>query len=306
MSMRKRSTRAYQSDSDDDVPPPLSGPSRGKKGGGPGGEGGGIGSSIASITLTGLFFGVMYMVTASCIYSFPTPLPLDADEELFAEARAKVVVDKLAGEYGVRDVGSFGHKQGIYYVYTNLEAMAANAIEERPDLNVEVGYQLANGTFAYHRGFLKHRFSTSYTNMENVMLRVAPANMTGVSSRGVLVNSHVDSTLSSPGASDAGMCVAVMMEAVRTLLTKPAMAAPVVFLFNGAEETFHQGAHAFMTQHEWSRGLRAVLNLESTGAGGFDLMFQAAGGWAAALYAKHAKHPHASPVGADLFNFKLV
>ena len=51
------------------------------------------------------------------------------------------------------------------------------------------------------------------------------------------------------GASDCATPVGVMLETARVFIADPdiKLVAPVVFLFNGAEETLSQAAHGFMT-----------------------------------------------------------
>ena len=68
-----------------------------------------------------------------------------------------------------------------------------------------------------------------------------------------------------------------MLEAARVLVTAPTtkLRAPVVFLFNGGEETFSQAAHGFMAKYDQPLG--AFINLESTGPGGPDYVFQHTG-----------------------------
>ena len=50
-----------------------------------------------------------------------------------------------------------------------------------------------------------------------------------------------------------------------------------MFLLNGGEETFSQGADGFMQQGAWRSPLGAFLNLESTGSGGPAVAFQVTG-----------------------------
>jgi Zn-dependent M28 family amino/carboxypeptidase len=69
----------------------------------------------------------------------------------------------------------------------------------------------------------------------------------------VLVNGHFDTTLGSPGAADCASCVGIMLEIVRALTHATRLpAAPIVFLFNGGEETFMQAAHGFVAHHPWA------------------------------------------------------
>lgn len=82
-----------------------------------------------------------------------------------------------------------------------------------------------------------------------------------------------------PGASDCGACVGVMLETARTLLADPTtqLKAPVLFLFNGGEESLLLASHGFMSQSKWVDKLGAFINLESTGPGGPAYLFQHTG-----------------------------
>ena len=55
------------------------------------------------------------------------------------------------------------------------------------------------------------------------------------------------------------------------------LAAPAIFLLNGAEETFCQGAAGFCQSSSWRDAPGAFINLESTGSGGPAVLFQATG-----------------------------
>ncbi len=56
----------------------------------------------------------------------------------------------------------------------------------------------------------------------------------------ILINAHFDSVPGSSGGSDDGVGVACMLEIARSLGFGPALKNPVIFLFNGAEESNHQ------------------------------------------------------------------
>lgn len=69
------------------------------------------------------------------------------------------------------------------------------------------------------------------------------------------------------------------LEVARALVADPTarLAAPAIFLLNGAEETFCQGAAGFTQNSSWRDAPGAFINLESTGSGGPAVLFQATG-----------------------------
>lgn len=91
--------------------------------------------------------------------------------------------------------------------------------------------------------------------------------------------------------------MAVLLEIARVLVSDPSISlpGPVLFLFNGGEETLMQAAHGFVSSgHRWVGDIRAFINLEATGSGGPDTLFQHTGGWTAETYAAAAKYPRGS------------
>ena len=96
--------------------------------------------------------------------------------------------------------------------------------------------------------------------------------------------SHVEA-LSKPscsapaGASDCAACVGVMLEVARALVADPTtrLKAPVMFLFNGGEESLLLASHGFMANSKWAAKMGAFINLESTGPAGPAYLFQHTG-----------------------------
>lgn len=89
----------------------------------------------------------------------------------------------------------------------------------------------------------------------------------------------------------------MLLEIARVLVSDPSinLPGPVLFLFNGGEETLMQAAHGFVSSgHRWVDSIRAFINLEATGSGGPDTLFQHTGGWTAETYAAAAKYPRGS------------
>lgn len=80
-----------------------------------------------------------------------------------------------------------------------------------------------------------------------------------------------------------------MMETVNNLVhSEASLPHPVIFNFNGAEESFLQAAHGFITSHPWANTIEAFINLEGAGSGGPEILFQTGPdhSWLAEAYAK--------------------
>ncbi|KAL3158059.1 hypothetical protein ABBQ32_011669 [Trebouxia sp. C0010 RCD-2024] len=99
-----------------------------------------------------------------------------------------------------------------------------------------------------------------------------------------------------------------MLETARTFIANDDihLTAPVIFLFNGAEETLSQAAHGFMAHDKEASRVGAFINLESTGPGGPDILFQASGGWTSEVYARAAFHARGQVFGQDLMDAQII
>ncbi|MFT6732950.1 MAG: hypothetical protein ACJAS9_001135 [Polaribacter sp.] len=91
---------------------------------------------------------------------------------------------------------------------------------------------------------------------------------------GILLSSHYDSVDAGPGASDAGVAVATMLEIARLMSTMPQPKNTIVLLFNEGEEYGLFGARAFMQQHPVAKQLKLAINVEARGSKGSSVMFE--------------------------------
>ncbi|OON19333.1 peptidase, M28 family, partial [Opisthorchis viverrini] len=170
-------------------------------------------------------------------------------------------------------------------------------------LNASVAEQISD-----YASFRAQFHVTAYKNLRNFILRLHDPRVIGEGPprKALLVNCHYDSVVSSPGASDAFVSCAVMLEVSRVLATgHTRLLNDVIFLFNGAEESILPASHAFITQHPWAGDVAAFLNLEGAGSGGRLLVFQSGPGAGTDLlmdaYSKAFKQPHADVFAEELF-----
>lgn len=223
-------------------------------------------------TLVYLFLGGGLVLAAILAFllltrnNLPTPLGFDADPTIFSEARAYADLKALTGGAGIgrRLVGTKWNDEMAVALITER----VNAIRDEPCTNpqgcalLEVLVQNITGSFPFF--FIDRHIHNVYSNITNIAVRVLPVEPENLNN-GLLINSHFDSAISAPGASDAGACIAVMIESLRAMKQSPPPRHPVVYLFNGAEESLQQGSHAFSAHHPWRKSVNSVLNLDSAG-----------------------------------------
>ncbi|MCJ8189966.1 M28 family peptidase [Sphingomicrobium aestuariivivum] len=118
----------------------------------------------------------------------------------------------------------------------------------------------------------------------------------------LLLNTHYDSAIASPGGSDAGIGVATMLEIARLIAAEPDAGRAVTFLFNEGEEQGLLGAHAFVTEDPAAETIDSVINFEARGTDGPAIMFRTSqpNDGLIARYAAAAERPVANSLGADI------
>ena len=120
----------------------------------------------------------------------------------------------------------------------------------------------------------------------------------------LLLMAHHDTVWESPGASDATIGLASILEIVRAVNEDGPPGRDLIVLFTDGEEFGLQGAENFFAKNPLSDKIGAVLNFEARGGGGTTNMFQtsAQNGAAAELYAKVVKQPSASSLSIFVYN----
>ncbi|XP_032571615.1 endoplasmic reticulum metallopeptidase 1 [Drosophila sechellia] len=246
----------------------------------------------------GLFFAVIYPL----FQALPTGIKISEEADKpgqFVAERAQEILLKIS-RLGPRVVGDVDNEVTVVnLLLAEIEKVRQVLRDDVYEMEVEV--QRASGSYLI-KGLTNH-----YQGVQNVIVRLSTKSSNSTSY--LLVNSHYDTKPGSPGAGDDAAMVVVMMEVLRLVaVSGNPFLHPIIFLFNGAEEQPMQGSHGFITQHRWAANCKALLNLDSAGAGGRDLLFQ--GGpnhpWLMEHYRNSAPHPFATTTAEEMFEAGII
>ncbi|XP_050743758.1 endoplasmic reticulum metallopeptidase 1-like [Drosophila biarmipes] len=249
-----------------------------------------------------LWVALFFAVVLPLFYRLPDRISI-ADEPLkpgqFVAERAQKVLYEF-DRIGPKVVGSVANEvTTVSFLLSELEKIRS---EMRGDLfGLEVDVQLPSGSYVVGT------MTSIYQGIQNVVARLSTTSSN--SSSYLLINSHFDTKPGSPGAGDDGTMVVVMLEVLRQMsISDTKFVHPIVFLFNGAEENPLQASHGFITQHKWAPNCKAVINLEVGGSGGRDILFQSGPNhpWLVKYYKQHSKHPFASTLAEEIFQFGIL
>ncbi|KAH8372470.1 hypothetical protein KR093_011686, partial [Drosophila rubida] len=243
-----------------------------------------------------LFFAIVIPL----FYRLPTPLTMeDAKKNVFIAERAYNNLYTLSN-IGNKLIGSVENEvEAVNFIVNELESIKSVLLTDYFELEYKVTQ--VSGGFAYST------FLNTYQGVQNVVAKLSPTNST--SDTYLLVNSHFDSKPYTNSASDAGFMIVTMLEVLRVLATtKQTLEHPVVFLFNGAEESAMQASHGFVTQDPWAKKCKAVINLDCAGSGGRDILFQTGPKhpWLVKYYKAYSKHPFATTMGEEVFQSGII
>ncbi|EME26091.1 peptidase [Galdieria sulphuraria] len=234
----------------------------------------------------------------------------------FSAERAFQHIDHLSSKIGPRAFGTRSLESAQVYIWKQVEKIQQYAEDNSVDYSLQLEWQTVSGTHITQRHRRSSRTSCyTYQNVTNIIVILCKKNACRLQDERdrslLVVNAHVDSAIGSPGASDDAIACGVMLEMLNSWIRHPntsELKHPVIFLFNGAEETFLNGAHGFVTSWKWITKVGALLNLESSGSGGLALLFRSGpkNAWLSRAYAKAVTRPHTSVVAQDIFEKELI
>ncbi|KAF7728296.1 hypothetical protein EC973_006471 [Apophysomyces ossiformis] len=230
----------------------------------------------------------------------------------FYEDNAMETISYLSDTLGYRIVGTIQEAQTVDYLENAIRTYKkeAQGVVGAPQFDIWV--QKESGSHRFD--IMDKMVLKSYTNVTNIIVRlscpvdtVTDKDDRSCEQNAILLNAHFDTTLGSPGATDDGSGVAVMLDIIRALSQRDwrGYRNSIVFLFNGAEETLQDASHAFITTHELKDTIRAVVNIDACGTSGREILFQANSREMIEAY-KQAPHPHGTVMANDVFRTGLI
>ncbi|BFG06210.1 endoplasmic reticulum metallopeptidase 1-like [Drosophila madeirensis] len=248
-----------------------------------------------------LFWAMLFVsIVLPLFYRLPTPLTEhESNQGVFIAERAHKTLAGLAS-IGTKVVGSQHNEvETVQFLLREVELIKQQVLLEYYDIEIDV--QVASGSYVHWT------MLNLYQGVQNIVIKLSPKN--SASETYLLVNSHFDSKPTSPSVGDAGHMVTTILEVLRVISTsKQPFQHPIVFLLNGAEENPLQASHAFITQHKWAKYCKVVINLDSAGTGGREILFQSGpnNSWLVEYYKVSALHPFGTTMGEEIFQTGLL
>lgn len=219
----------------------------------------------------------LFVALIACLTVFrqqpPDVVNADAPLDVFASGRAMKHLHAIAA--APHPIGSRDHARVREYI----SGVLAEAGLETQHQKTTVMKAFANETVV--------------ADVQNIVARLPG---TDPASRAIVLAAHYDSVPNSPGASDDGSGVVVLLETLRALRASQPLKQNIIFLFTDGEEIGLLGAKAFVDHHPWAKDIDFVLNFEARGSGGPVFMFETSGDNRRLIdgYSRVASHPFAT------------
>ncbi|XP_050311953.1 endoplasmic reticulum metallopeptidase 1 isoform X2 [Anthonomus grandis grandis] len=256
---------------------------------------------VGFLVLIGLggLFGVVYLVDGILPTALNTSDETNYPDSFIAE---RAINDLLSlTSIGQRITGSYENE----YLTVEFLLLRINSIisEANSQQYIELDLQTVTGGYYLNDAV---GYMNVYDKVQNVVVKLHGKN--NDTNHSIFLNCHFDAVPVSPGGSDDGINVVIMLEVLRKLSQRDSrLSQNVIFLFNGAEETPMQASHGYIAHHKWANESKVLVNLEASGAGGRLQLFQTGPKkpWLVKYYSQ-VPHPFGSVTAEELFQSGLL
>ncbi|GAA4041600.1 M20/M25/M40 family metallo-hydrolase [Sphingomonas rosea] len=234
-----------------------------------------------AVALVAILVGLLAAMAATRWLTLPPPVRTANAPEQFDAARAKARLARILGDQAPHPADSAASDGVRDRLVAELRAMGL-----RPRID---------DRFACNN--LHKQSGVSCARVRNIVVTLGER----PGAKHLLVNSHYDSVPVGPGASDAGLGVATMLEVASLMKDTPPR--PVTFLFNEGEELGLVGARAFLDGDPLRDRVDALINLEARGTTGPVNMFETSvpNGAAVRLFGSSVAHPVANSLAVSAY-----
>lgn len=209
-----------------------------------------------------IFLAIVTVVNQVRENKFPrvksaTKTPLDT----FSEDRAMQLFTNLT-RIGPRITGTEAEYNCIQFMKAHVDHIYRLELSDaqRSMIRLEMDEQMISNEYPYspYQRNIIYRLSSS--NMTLEMVDSLPS---------IMIASHFDSVVTSPGGADDGAGFVVGMELLRNALnSKKDIKYPIIFLFTDMEESGLLGARWFVQEpHKWAKSVKRFLNVDASGTG---------------------------------------
>jgi hypothetical protein len=226
-----------------------------------------------------LAFLLVVAWVASSRTLIPGPAPANAPDTAFSSARAMSTLIEIATR--AHPTGSPDHARVRELLVDRLRSLGLEPEVQTTTSLLQEGPRARTAT------------------VRNIVARIPGTDPTGA----LLMTAHYDGRGISVAASDDGVGVVTIVEAVRALLTAGPPRNDVIVLFSDAEELGLLGARAFVREHPWFDDVSLVLSFEMRGSGGPSIMFETneLNGWVVRAMKEFDPSPFANSMSTEVY-----
>lgn len=226
---------------------------------------------------------LLFLVAAGWLSSAdrytPSPVPANAEEDVFSSARAMATLIEIAR--APHPTGSPEHARVRSFLVDQLR-----------DLGLEP--EIQTGVASVQQGG-RARLVTA----RNIVARIPGTDPTGA----FLITAHYDARGQSHGAADDGAGVVAILEALRAARLQGDFRNDVIVLITDGEELGLMGARVFADEHPLMDDVRVAVSLEMRGSAGPAIMFETndQNGWVVRQLAEADAHAYANSMSYEVY-----